>query len=80
MTRLPLRLRLTLAFAFVMALVLAATGLFLHVRLRDSLDEQIEQGLRARADDVTALVRRGGAYERAQLRALRAARRGGVRR
>jgi two-component system OmpR family sensor kinase len=59
-SRVPLRLRLTLAFALVMALVLAATGLFLHVRLRGSLDEQIEQGLRARADDVAALVRRGG--------------------
>jgi two-component system, OmpR family, sensor kinase len=58
-SRLPLRLRLTLAFAGVMALVLAATGLFLHVRLRDSLDEQLDQTLRARADDVAALVRGG---------------------
>jgi two-component system, OmpR family, sensor kinase len=60
-SRLPIRLRLTLAFALGMALVLGATGLFLHLRLRDSLDEQIELSLRARADDVAALVRRGGA-------------------
>jgi two-component system, OmpR family, sensor kinase len=59
-SRLALRLRLTLAFALVMALVLAATGLFLHLRLSASLDEQIELSLRARADDVAALVQRGG--------------------
>ena len=51
MSRLSLRLRLTLAFALAMALVLAATGLFLYVRLRGTLDEQIDQALRARADD-----------------------------
>jgi two-component system, OmpR family, sensor kinase len=58
MSRLSLRLRLTLAFAAAMALLLAATGLFLYVRLRSTLDEQIEHSLRARADDVAALVRR----------------------
>jgi two-component system OmpR family sensor kinase len=58
-SRISLRLRLTLAFAGVMALVLIATGVFLHVRLRGSLDEQLELTLRARADDVAALVRGG---------------------
>jgi heavy metal sensor kinase len=57
-SRVSLRLRLTLAFAAVMAIVLAATGVFVYVRLQDTLDEQLDQGLRARADDVAALVRR----------------------
>jgi two-component system, OmpR family, sensor kinase len=55
-SRLPIRIRLTLAFALAMAVVLATTGLFLYVRLGSSLDRTINQGLRARAADVTALV------------------------
>lgn len=39
-----------------MAAVLAATGLFLYVRLGSALDRTIDQGLRARAADVVALV------------------------
>jgi signal transduction histidine kinase len=39
-----------------MILVLAATGFFLYVRLGSSLDRTINQGLRARAADVAALV------------------------
>jgi signal transduction histidine kinase len=39
-----------------MAVVLATTGLFLYVRLGSSLDRTIDQGLRARAADVAALV------------------------
>jgi signal transduction histidine kinase len=56
MSRLPIRIRLTLAFALVMAVVLAATGLFLYVRLGSALDRALEQGLRTRAADVAALV------------------------
>jgi two-component system, OmpR family, sensor kinase len=56
MSRLPIRIRLTLAFAIAMALVLAATGLFLYLRLASGLDRTIEQGLRTRAADITALV------------------------
>ena len=56
MTRLPIRLRLTLAFALAMAVVLGATGLFLYLRLGSALDETLNNGLRSRADDVTALV------------------------
>jgi len=41
----------------VMALVLAATGLFLYLRLASGLDRTIEQGLRTRAADIAALVR-----------------------
>ncbi len=40
-----------------MALVLSATGLFLYLRLGSDLDRTIDQGLRARADEVTALVK-----------------------
>ena len=40
-----------------MALVLIATGLFVYLRLGDELDASIEEGLRSRADEVSALVR-----------------------
>jgi len=52
----PIRIRLTLVFAVAMAVVLAAMGLFLYLRLGVALDRTIEQSLRSRADDVTALV------------------------
>jgi two-component system, OmpR family, sensor kinase len=52
----PIRLRLTLVFAVAMAVVLAAMGLFLYLRLGAALDRTIEQSLRSRADDVTALL------------------------
>jgi signal transduction histidine kinase len=42
-----------------MAIVLAATGLFLYVRLGSALDRTIDNSLRARATDVGALVREG---------------------
>jgi signal transduction histidine kinase len=56
MNRLPIRVRLTLAFALAMALVLFAVGLFLYLRLGSALDRTVDQSLRARADDVSALV------------------------
>jgi two-component system, OmpR family, sensor kinase len=59
LARLPIRLRVTLAFAVAMAIVLAATGLFLYLRLGSALDRTIDQSLRARASDVGALVRQG---------------------
>jgi len=60
-SRLTIRLRLTLAFAFAMAIVLGAVGAFLYVRLGDSLQEQLDESLRLRAQGLTALVRdRGG--------------------
>jgi two-component system, OmpR family, sensor kinase len=52
----PIRLRLTLVFAAAMAVVLAAMALFLYLRLGAALDRTIEQSLRSRADDVTALL------------------------
>lgn len=44
-----------------MAAVLTATGLFLYVRLGSALDRTIDQGLRARAADVAALVEQADA-------------------
>ena len=57
---LPIRLRLTVAFAAAMALVLAASGLFLYLRVGAALDSTIDQGLEGRADDVAVLVRGAG--------------------
>jgi len=54
--RIPLRIRLTLIFATAMAVVLAATGFLLYNHLAASLDRTLDQGLRARAADVAALV------------------------
>ena len=54
--RLPIRIRLALAFALAMAVVLAALGAFLYVRLGWSLDDTIDDGLEARADDIAAVA------------------------
>jgi two-component system, OmpR family, sensor kinase len=62
-SRIPTRIRLTLAFGLAMALVFGALGPFLYFRLRDSLDEQLNAGLRAHAQAVATLVRRGGNLE-----------------
>lgn len=48
MSRLPIRVRLTVAFGLVMAVVFAAVGLFLYVRLANTLDERIADGLESR--------------------------------
>ena len=61
LARVPIRFRLTLAFLVAMAIVLSAIGLFVYVRLGAALDDTIDQSLRGRADDVTALVREAGA-------------------
>jgi two-component system OmpR family sensor kinase len=57
MSRIPIRLRLALAFAVVMAVLLGAIGAYLYIRLQNTLDEQLQTNLAARADDVAALVR-----------------------
>ncbi len=57
MKRLPIRVRVTLAFAGVMAIVLVAVGLFLYLRLEAQLNHSIDQGLRSRATEVSALAR-----------------------
>jgi signal transduction histidine kinase len=57
--RIPIRLRVTLAFAGVMAVVLAGVGLFLYVRFEAQLNHSIDQGLRSRATEVSALAQDG---------------------
>jgi two-component system, OmpR family, sensor kinase len=57
--RLPIRVRLALAFALAIAVVLAALGAFLYLRLGWSLDETIDDGLEARAQEVAAIAARG---------------------
>src|ERR1700749_4680654 len=56
MSRLPIRVRVAAGFAVAMALVLAATGLFLYVRLGNDLARSLDQDLRLRAQDLSALV------------------------
>jgi two-component system, OmpR family, sensor kinase len=55
--RLPIRLRLTLMFAAVMAVLLAGLISFLYLHFRSDLDYNIDQSLRARAQEVAGLVR-----------------------
>jgi len=63
LSRIPIRLRVTIAFTAAMALVLIATGLFLYFRLEARLDESIDNGLRSRATEASALVRTSGGLE-----------------
>jgi two-component system, OmpR family, sensor kinase len=56
MSWLPIRIRLTLAFMVVIAVVLASTGLFLYLRLASGISRAVDQGLRTRTADVTALI------------------------
>jgi two-component system OmpR family sensor kinase len=58
-SRVPIRFRLTAFFALVMAGVLAGVGWLVYVRLGASLDEQLDESLRARADVLAALVQQG---------------------
>src|SRR5207244_10675860 len=57
MSRVPIRLRLTVVFAAAMAVVLGGAGFLLYNHLATSLDSTLAQGLRARAADVSALVK-----------------------
>ena len=57
--RIPLRLRLTLVFVVAMATVLAAVGAFLYVRVGDSLLEQVDESLSARAVELAVSAREG---------------------
>jgi two-component system OmpR family sensor kinase len=58
--RLPLRIRLALVFSLAMALVLAGVGWFAYERVGSDLSQALDQQLRGRAQDLSALVRRGG--------------------
>jgi len=57
---LPLRIRLTLLFSLAMALVLAGVGWFAYARIATDLSRTLDQQLRGRAQDLSALVRRRG--------------------
>jgi two-component system OmpR family sensor kinase len=59
-TRLPIRLRLTLVFALTMAVVLLLAGWLVYARVSHNLDNALDEQLRSRAQDVSALVRRDG--------------------
>lgn len=60
--KLPVRVRVTGAFTAVMAVVLAATGLFVYLGLRDVLTEGVDESLETRAAAVARLLtERGGA-------------------
>jgi heavy metal sensor kinase len=63
LTRLPIRLRLTLVFALAMALVLAGAGWLVYARVASDLRSSLDQQLRSRAQDVSALVRRDGSLK-----------------
>jgi heavy metal sensor kinase len=56
MSRLPIRLRVTAAFALAMAVVLAASGLYLYLRLDSHLEAALDGDLRLRAQDLATLV------------------------
>src|SRR6266850_262815 len=63
MNRLPIRLRLTLVFALAMAVVLLLAGSLVYVRLSNNLANALDEQLRSRAQDVSALVRRDGSLK-----------------
>lgn len=56
----PIRLRVVAAFAVSMALVLAGTAIFLYTALGADLLRALDQDLRLRAQDLSALVRDSG--------------------
>jgi two-component system OmpR family sensor kinase len=60
-SRLPIRLRVTVAFALAMAVVLAGSGIFLYERLGSHLENALDDDLRLRGQDLTALVAQPGA-------------------
>jgi len=61
-----LRLRLTLVFSLAMALVLAGVGWFAYDRIAADLSRTLDQQLRGRAQDLSALVRHGGSLRATQ--------------
>jgi two-component system OmpR family sensor kinase len=56
MRRLPIRARVAAAFALAMTAVLAGTGLFVYAQLGNDLANGLDQDLRLRAQDVSALI------------------------
>jgi two-component system, OmpR family, sensor kinase len=66
MSRLPIRVRLALYFSLAMAVVLAAAGWFAYVRVGSDLGNALDQDLRARGQDLSALVASGGSVASTQ--------------
>jgi len=66
MSRLPIRVRLALYFALAMAVVLAAAGWFAYARVGSDLANALDQDLRARGQDLSALVASGGSVAATQ--------------
>lgn len=60
MIRLPLRLRLALVFAAATAVVLSGAGWFVYHSVASDLSRALDQQLRSRAQDLSALVAHGG--------------------
>jgi two-component system OmpR family sensor kinase len=58
--RLALRMRIALLFALATALVLALAGWLVYQRVGSDLSNNLDQQLRGRAQDLSALVRHGG--------------------
>jgi heavy metal sensor kinase len=61
--RLPIRLRLTLVFALTMAVVLLLAGWLVYARVSSNLASALDEQLRSRAQDVSALVLREGSLK-----------------
>jgi heavy metal sensor kinase len=59
-SRLRIRVRLALVFALAMAVVLAAAGWFAYARVSSDLSRALDQDLRGRGQDLSALVAHGG--------------------
>jgi heavy metal sensor kinase len=60
LSRVPIRLRLALVFAAAMAIVLAGAGWFAYSRVSSDLSGALDQDLRGRGQDLSALVSHGG--------------------
>jgi signal transduction histidine kinase len=56
----PIRIRLTLVFSLAMLIVLAGAAAFAYVRVGNDLAHGLDQELRGRVQDLSALVRSGG--------------------
>src|SRR5262249_41531470 len=57
MRSVPIRIRVAGAFAVAMVVVLAGTGWFVYANVSSHLTQALDQNLRLRADDLSALVR-----------------------
>jgi signal transduction histidine kinase len=56
MSRIPFRVRIAAAFAVAMAVVLTATGAYVYEQLGADLSRSLDQDLRLRGQDLTAVV------------------------